>query len=196
MSIMRITSDIPPAQVNFMIAVIQHDGGTFERIDQPDGNVTIVATYSGPEPQAEMPAAGAPEDAWMQIARAELGQTEVSGSGDNPRIRQYHATTAGGAEPDSTPWCSSFANFCVRGAGLQGANSKAARSWLTWGQEAPDFVPGCIVVLKRGNPPSGHVGFYVGRESGRIQLLGGNQGDKVSIASFDADRVIGIRLPA
>jgi hypothetical protein len=65
---------------------------------------------------------------------------------------------------------------------------------LSWGVEAPDFVPGCIVVLKRGDPPKGHVGFYVGTEGGHIRLLGGNQGDKVSIASFPPDRVLGRRV--
>jgi uncharacterized protein (TIGR02594 family) len=85
-------------------------------------------------------------------------------------------------------------NFCVTEAGVQGTRSKAARSWINWGREAGDFFPGCIVVLERGSPPKGHVGFFVGTEAGRIRLLGGNQSDRVSIASFDADKVLARRL--
>lgn len=196
MSLTRIMTDIPPHEMNFVIAVIRDDGGTFTRTDQPDGKITIVATLPGPDPQPELPAEGSREAGWMEIARAELGQAEGGPGGSNPRIEQYHATTGGGAEPDSVPWCSSFVNFCIESAGLQGTRSKVARSWENWGVDAGNFVPGCVVVLQRGDPPSGHVGFYVGRESGRVQLLGGNQGDKVSIASFDATRVLARRLPA
>jgi uncharacterized protein (TIGR02594 family) len=144
----------------------------------------------------EMAAAASSEFKWMQVARAELGQAEGGRGGSNPRIEAYHATTVGGVEPDSVPWCSSFVNFCIERAGFQGTRSKLARSWLEWGVEAADFVPGCIVVLNRGQPPRGHVGFYVGRESSRIRLLGGNQGDRVGIASYDVDRVIARRLLA
>jgi uncharacterized protein (TIGR02594 family) len=182
MSITRIMTDIPPAQVSFVIAAIRADGGTFERIDQPDGNLTIIATFPGPDRQPELPVGGSPAARWMGVARGELGVSD--------------ATTQGGAEPDSVPWCSSFVNFCVERAGLQGTKSKMARSWVDWGVDAADFVPGCIVVAQRGSPPSGHVGFYVGRENGRVRLLGGNQGDKVTIASFDGAKVIARRLPA
>jgi len=197
MSITRVITDIPPERVNFVIALIRADNGTFEQQAEADGEVTIIATFPDlSEPAPAMAAAGTSEFKWMEIARAELGQAEGGRSGSNPRIEAYHATTQGGAEPDSVHWCSSFVNFCVERAGFRGTDSKLARSWLTWGVEAPDFVPGCVVVLKRGNPPKGHVGFYVGRESGRVRLLAGNQGDKVSLASYDADRVIGRRVLA
>ena len=197
MSITRVITDIPPERVNFVIALIRADGGTFEQQAEPDGEVTIIATFpSAPAPPMEMAAAASSEFKWMQIARDELGQAEGGPGGSNPRIEEYHATTEGGAEPDSVAWCSSFVNFCVERAGFRGTKSKSARSWLEWGVEAADFVPGCIVVLNRGQPPKGHVGFYVGRESSRLRLLGGNQGDKVSVASYDADRVIGRRIRA
>ncbi|WP_374564145.1 TIGR02594 family protein [Ideonella sp.] len=142
------------------------------------------------------PAAAAPPAAharMLEIARAELGVAEVPGAGNNPRIEAFHASTSGGKEPDSVPWCSSFVNFCVEQAGLKGTDSKAARSWMTWGRDADDFFPGCIVVLERGAAPQGHVGFFVGTENGRIRLLGGNQGDRVSIASFDPQLVLARR---
>jgi len=60
-----------------------------------------------------------------------------------------------------------------------------------------------VVILSRGSGPQpdasvlnapGHVGFFAGwGTDGRIMILGGNQGDTVSIAPFDVSRVLGIR---
>lgn len=199
MTITRIVTDIPPGEnENFVIALIKAGGGSFERQPQPGGKVTIIATFDTPAPAPQLPSAGTTEARWMEIARAELESNvvEAAGASSNPRIEAYHATTAGGAKPDHVHWCSSFVNFCIQGAGLAGTRSKMARSWATWGVEADALAPGCIVVLERGAPPSGHVGFYVGSEGGRVRLLGGNQGNRVGIASFDASRVIAKRRPA
>ena len=190
----RVITDVPADQVAFVLSMIAFDGGTATQEPEPDGQVTIVATFPD-KPNASIAKAdvAAPEAGWMKIARAELGVAEDP-SGSNPRIEAYHASTAGGAADDAVPWCSSFVNFCVDAAGVAGTGSKAARSWLTWGVDAGDFVDGCVVVLKRGNAPKGHVGFFDGFESGRIKLLGGNQGNRVSVASFDVDRVLARRL--
>jgi hypothetical protein len=44
----------------------------------------------------------------------------------------------------------------------------------------------------------GHVGFVVGEDMARhaLLLLGGNQGNAVSVAAFDRNRVVGYRWPA
>jgi len=39
----------------------------------------------------------------------------------------------------------------------------------------------------------GHVGFYAGRESDRVRVLGGNQDNTISIATFPAAHVLGYR---
>ena len=55
-------------------------------------------------------------------------------------------------------------------------------------------MPGCIAVFERKG--GGHVGFVVGTdERGRLMVLGGNQGDAVTIAPFDKSRVLGYRYP-
>ena len=135
-------------------------------------------------------------NAWLKVARQELNSqvAELPGALSNPRIELYHATTGGGAAPDSVPWCSSFVNFCIERAGGKGTRSKASRSWMTWGKDAGAFEAGCIVVLSRGTAPKGHVGFFVGFDGDRIELLGGNQGDQISIASFDRSRVLARRF--
>jgi uncharacterized protein (TIGR02594 family) len=195
MAITRIITDIPDDQIAFVVGDIEVDGGRVVRQMREGDGTTIVAEFEKLVSAAEFSAENAAEFPWMKIARQELGQVEVSGSGSNPRIEQYHATTRLGSKTDSVPWCSSFVNFCLKTSGLSGTDSALARSWLSWGIEAPSLVPGCIVVLERGQPPKGHVGFYVGRDGQRIQLLGGNQGDAVSIASFDSRRIIGKRMP-
>ena len=98
---------------------------------------------------------------WMKIAKQELGQKEIPGADSNRRIEEYHKTTTLGSKTDSVPWCSSFVNFCITKNGLAETNSALARSWASWGKETSSFVPGCIVVLERGEPPKGHVGFFL-----------------------------------
>jgi uncharacterized protein (TIGR02594 family) len=138
---------------------------------------------------------------WMEYAFQELDTREVAGRRDNPRIQEYLATVNLGRAHDETPWCSAFANWCMRQAQIQGTGRANARSWLTWGEAnvclaTPCF--GAVTILWRGQPRGwqGHVAFFVGPWQGRISLLGGNQGNSVSIREYDPDRLLGYRWPA
>lgn len=130
---------------------------------------------------------------WMDIAKAELGQREVKGAKHNPRILEYHATTTFKGTTDEIPWCSSFVNWCMEQADYRGTRSAAARSWLQWGQRLSAPVPGCIVVLSRDG--GGHVGFYMGQDSYGLRILGGNQGDAVTIAHYPHGRCLALVVP-
>lgn len=134
---------------------------------------------------------------WMEIAEGELGVSEIAGMHHNQRILEYHACTTLRATDDETPWCSSFANWCVYHAGIMGTRSAAARSWLNWGLPLAEPKVGCIVVFRRGaSPTAGHVAFFDSiDEAGRIRVLGGNQGDKVSYARFSKAELLGYRWP-
>lgn len=135
---------------------------------------------------------------WFAIAQGEIGVKEFPGNADNPRIVEYHRTTTldrNLASNDETSWCSSFVNWCIERAGLEGTDSAMARSWLQWGRAISIPQPGAIVVLSRGNPPSGHVGFFVSETSTHLRMLGGNQSDAVNIMSFPKSRLLGYRLP-
>lgn len=110
-------------------------------------------------------------------------------------------------EDDSTPWCSAFVNFIAWLLTMERSKSLAARSWLLVGRPVPlgEAAPGFdVVVLKRGSGKQpgpevlsapGHVGFFVGlsADGKSVQVLGGNQGDEVSIASFPTTQVLGVR---
>jgi uncharacterized protein (TIGR02594 family) len=156
-----------------------------------------------PESQESAPPAppipvGTTDAPWLAVAMQEMamGVDEIPGPEDNPRIVAYHQTTTLAADDDETPWCSSFVNFCVQRAGVQGTKSAMARSWRSWGQELTAPRRGCIVVLSRGgNSQQGHVGFYHEDAGDRILILGGNQGNRVNISSFLKARVLSYRWP-
>lgn len=133
---------------------------------------------------------------WMAQAWAELGVAENPGTGTNPRVTAYYRDAGSpGVRDDAVPWCAAFAGACLERAGVRSSRSLAARSYLAWG-EAADPSPGVVCVLSRGSDPAaGHVGFLVGMTDRRVVLLGGNQGDAVTVAAFDRARVLGFRLP-
>jgi uncharacterized protein (TIGR02594 family) len=133
---------------------------------------------------------------WMPIAIRELGVSEVIGAKNNPRILEYHQATSLKASDDETSWCSSFTNWVMKQAGIKGSGLANARSWLNWGVGTEKPIWGAVTVLKRGsNPWQGHVGFLLYEGKSQIMLLGGNQGNKVSIAAFNKSDLLGYRLP-
>lgn len=134
---------------------------------------------------------------WMQYVLEEYGQREVRGSGSNRRIDAY-LRSVGVAAGDETAWCSAFANWCMEQANIMGTGRANARSWLNWGDSClarPTY--GAVTVLWRGSRKGwqGHVAFYVGKEGSNLLLLGGNQGNAVSIRTYAASRLLGYRWP-
>jgi uncharacterized protein (TIGR02594 family) len=188
----NIPADEIDAQTRDIRAIDQ--GNILSTTQERDGRFTLIVEFPG-DPPAAAPVEGGDAFPWMAIAEAELANG-VRETRSNPRIEEYFASTSFGRHPDSEPWCSAFVNFCVKQSGVEGTNSALALSWLDWGQDAGGFVPGCIVVLTRGTPGQGHVGFFVGQDAnGSISLLGGNQHDSVNISTFPSARVIGRRVP-
>lgn len=129
------------------------------------------------------------------VAMFELnrGIKEVRG-GENPRIIEYHSATTLKAQEDEIPWCSSFVNWVCKQVGVKGTESAMARSWLKWGNITQNPQRGDVVVISRGNNGvSGHVGLVDKVDDKFIWILGGNQGDTVSIVKFDRSRLLGFR---
>jgi uncharacterized protein (TIGR02594 family) len=134
------------------------------------------------------------DNPWLPVAMKELNTSEVSGDKDNPRIVEYHSATTLKATDDETPWCSSFVSWCLEQSGYKSTKNAWARSYLSFGKKIDKPVNGCIVVFSRGSS-SGHVAFFVGETSSTIKVLGGNQGNKVSIAEYPKSRLLGYRMP-
>lgn len=142
----------------------------------------------------------------LSIAKRFLGLEEVPGAVSNPAILAMLRLDNKWPSGDEVAWCSAFVNTVAWLLDLPRSRSLAARSWLLIGTpvELKDARPGFdVVILKRGREPqpgaevtegaSGHVGFFVHAEDGKVFLLGGNQGDSVSIGSWAIQSVIGVR---
>ena len=133
--------------------------------------------------------------AWIKEAERYIGVKEIPGLKHEPKIIEWwKAIKRGGIKTDEVPWCAAFVGACLENVGLASTRFESAKSYLNWG--APLAVPvyGCVVVFERDG--GGHVGFLVGKDQqGRLMILGGNQGNQVSVAPFDHTRVAGYRWP-
>jgi uncharacterized protein (TIGR02594 family) len=132
---------------------------------------------------------------WLTIARSYLGVTERPGPPTDSTIKGWLARLGAWWGDDETPWCATFVSACLVQAGLpKPRHWYRARALAEYGHDLGRRAYGSIAVLERGG--AGHTGFLVAEDGQeRILLLGGNQGNRVSIASFEAWRVIGYRWP-
>lgn len=144
-----------------------------------------------------VPAAKAP---WLIVGLTFLGLAEIPGKLTHPTIAGWLAKLKAPWRDDETAWCGTFVAAVMDLAGIKPVKGWAgARNWLSFGVKLPSPCVGCVVVFWRGKRDgwSGHVGFVVGKDArGNLMVLGGNQGNKVSIAPFDRSRVLGYRWPA
>lgn len=141
---------------------------------------------------------------WIARAYSQLGVREIPGRTNNPTIVDYHGVTHAGKAPDEVPWCSSFVCWCFEHEGITSTRDKSSQSWRTWKGACP-LGYGCVGVIR--NPirrNRGHVGFVVGyyhdpdrpARPPMIVLLGGNQGNEVSIRAYPIRRFVAFRMPA
>jgi len=138
---------------------------------------------------------------WYDIALEDLGIAEIPGSKSNPDIMRAWQYVPGYKPTDDSvdAWCSAKANEWMGRAGHVGTGKANARSWLTWGRKLDIPRLGAVVVFWRGSPSGwqGHVALYVGPgKDGKIMVLGGNQSNKVSVAEYPANQVLGYRWPS
>lgn len=132
---------------------------------------------------------------WLAAARRYIGVAEIPGKAENPVIGGWLRKLRAAWDSESVPWCGTFVATCLQEVGLPiPQHWYRARAYLDYGTSVLAPTLGCIVVFARAG--GGHVGFAVGRnEHGALLILGGNQGDRVSIAAFDPARVLGYRWP-
>lgn len=142
-------------------------------------------------------AAGAPAlQSHLKVASAFLGASEGK---DGGAIAAFIKKAAGiDIDPRQTAWCAAYVNAVLGSQGIEGTGKLNARSFLDFGEAVDSPSKGDIVVLSRGDPNGwkGHVGFFAGYDAnGKVKVLGGNQGNAVSVASYDAGRILGFRRP-
>lgn len=144
----------------------------------------------------------ATEPAWLRAARAKLGTREAPGAANSPTIMGWAkklGTKVLGMvyNADSVPWCGLFVATCLAEDGIAAAPiAVRAKAWAAWGValRPEKLAPGAVLVFER--PGGGHVGFYVGEDAAAYHVLGGNQGDAVTVTRIGKDRCIARRWPA
>lgn len=136
------------------------------------------------------------ELSWIAEARTHIGLREVPGPKNNGAILGWLRKLRAWWSDDSTPWCGTFAAMCLANAGLTPPKDwYRATAWLTLPVALSRPAYGCVVVFTRDG--GGHVGFVVGKDKAEnLMVLGGNQGDAVSIRPFALNRVAGYRWPS
>ena len=157
------------------------------------------------------------------MALAELGTLESPSTPNNPKIlgwadevaraqgTSYTKWAADWYNSDKIAWCGLFVAVCA----VRSANGRADRlppskylSALSWaefgvpvqwkGREglrlSEIWVGDVLVFIREGG---GHVGICVGvsEDGTTVHVLGGNQGDKVSIAEIPVKRLYAVRRP-
>lgn len=147
-----------------------------------------------------------------------LGTNEVPGRGSNAAIEAWrdelnavHPGLVVGFSDDSIPWCGLYAAIVAHRAGKKVvAQPLWARNWARFGEHVAanrgsdarpslDFEPdaraslGDVLVFVRDG--GGHVGFYIAEDTSHYHVLGGNQGDSVTITRIAKARCIAVRRP-
>ena len=134
---------------------------------------------------------------WIVEAEKLLGLHEIR---DNAKLRAWlksDGPTLG--DPKALPWCGDFVDTAIDLAlpgeprvGPLAENPYWALNWLHFGKKVEPRL-WAIGAFKR--PGGGHVGFLVGQDATRFYVLGGNQGDSVSVVPIDKTRLQGARWP-
>ncbi len=163
-------------------------------------------TQTPSAPQAQVPGTTIPAGqgnnydtsnwpSYMKTAYSYLGTSETVTNGDNGGpIDTFNASN----NQKNVKWCANFLNYVLEQNGIQGTTGPSramALSFKNWGTDAKGPVTGSIGVISYGGG-AGHVGIVVGvTPTGRVLMLGGNQGDSVKISSYPRNSFVAFRLP-
>jgi len=136
---------------------------------------------------------------WIAVALAEVGVLEDTRAGKSTtRIEQYHAVTRGGRAVDDVPWCAAFVCFCLEQCGILSTRSKTAATFASYGIATLPTRQFAIVGFGKVDKDaggSGHVAFSLGASAGELYILGGNQRNRVSVATRLVKDVAWARWP-
>jgi uncharacterized protein (TIGR02594 family) len=119
-----------------------------------------------------------------------LGTKEIVGSKHNPVILGWakELNLSKVYNSDEIPWCGLAIAYACHEAGLPVIDKPLwALSWAKWGVEVKEPMLGDILTFKRNG--GGHVGIYVGEDHECFHVLGGNQGNSMSVS-----RIVKTRL--
>lgn len=122
------------------------------------------------------------------------GTKEAPGVANNPEILAWAKEVGVGYPADEVAWCGLTVAVAARRAGWDskpGGNPLWARNWGGWGTPQKLAMLGDVLIFPRG--AGGHVALYVGEDDTHYHILGGNQGDAVSIVRKLKTPILAIR---
>jgi uncharacterized protein (TIGR02594 family) len=135
---------------------------------------------------------------WIVEGKKVFGLHEIK---DNAALRAWlksDGKTLG--DPKALPWCGDYVETCIAKTlpkeafpGALGENRYWARNWALFGKEVKPCYGAVGVFVRDGG---GHVGFLVGEDATDWYVLGGNQGNTVSIVRIAKARMIAARWPS
>lgn len=129
-----------------------------------------------------------------------IGIKELAGKKNNNPVIMNMAKELGIADlypNDEMAWCALFMCFIAMKTGkpqpFKGYHMLRAKSFETWGNPVrrTDAQLGDILVFARTG--GGHVGLYIAETSSTFWVLGGNQGNSVSITQIEKSRLTAVR---
>jgi uncharacterized protein (TIGR02594 family) len=118
----------------------------------------------------------------LDLAETFIGQSENWGNNDSAFIQKcWQSLSKSWAWLRGQPWCGGFVAYVLKESGLPVIKEYyRAKAWVTYGNPLAAPELGCIAILSRIG--GGHVAFVYGMtDHGEVILLGGNQGNKVSL---------------
>lgn len=142
----------------------------------------------------------ASEPAWLRAARAKLGTAEAPGAANNPAImgwaKRLGVKVLGITyNADSVPWCGVFVAACMQEGAPTVRLPRIAVRASAWDGFGVASTPCVGAIMRFVRPGGGHVGFAVGEDRTHFHILGGNQGDRVSIMRIEKSRLVACRVP-
>ncbi|WP_146106116.1 TIGR02594 family protein [Apibacter adventoris] len=141
---------------------------------------------------------------WMNVAIQEGIKYKNCNEKQEPlkaKVSNYHKVIAGQNWSSKIAWCASFANWCIKETKQYSfVNSAGSLSISTSSQfkkiDKPIF--GALVVFKNYKQSNGkgcghgHVTFLFGKtKDGKLICLGGNQGDRIKLSSYNHNGITG-----
>lgn len=135
---------------------------------------------------------------WMDKANALMGEGEVIGPKENPMIRAMFKAVdydiSDVKDADTVPWCGAFVGYVMQEDGHpMAALAARALSWATYGDPC-EPKHGAIAVVENGEGGH-HVAFIYQVTETNLYLLGGNQGNRVSIVKWPRAKLVACRWP-
>ncbi|NBW33878.1 MAG: TIGR02594 family protein [Cytophagia bacterium] len=126
------------------------------------------------------------------------GTEETVGVKHNPVIMGWAKETGLKSvyTSDEIPWCGLFMAVVMHRAGRPVPPTPLrALSWNHFGEQVGASQAMLADVLTFTRNGGGHVGIYVGEDAKAYHVLGGNQGNKVSVVRIDKSRLSQVRRP-